>query len=85
MISPQLNAGDPIIDDEGKMVQAFRNYLIKLGVGGIVLTGLGTPEAFIEAPQYTLYLDVTTPTVPVQYRKMLSNIAGDEKKGWIVV
>ena len=85
MISPPLNAADPIVDENGAMSQAFRNWAIKASVGGLVLTGLGSPEGVIESAQYTLYLDITTPTAPVQYRKMLSNILGDEKKGWIAL
>jgi hypothetical protein len=85
VISPPLNAGDPIVDESGRMTQAFRNWAIQAGVGGRVLTGTGSPEGAIEAAQYTLYLDITTPTVPVQYRKMLASIGGDEKQGWIAV
>jgi hypothetical protein len=85
VISPPLNAADAIVDDEGRMQQAFRNWGIKVSVGGLVLTGTGSPEGVIEAAQYTLYIDITTPTVPVQYRKMLSNIGGNEKLGWIAV
>lgn len=85
MISPSLNAADAIVDGEGKMQPAFRTWTIRASVGGLVLTGTGSPEGVIEAAQYTLYIDITTPTVPVQYRKMLANIGGDEKQGWIAV
>jgi len=85
VISPPLNAGDPIVNPDGTMSQAFRNWTIKASVGGLILTGLGSPEGGVQAAQYTLYLDVTTPTVPVQYRKMLGSIGGDEKQGWVAV
>jgi hypothetical protein len=84
VISPPLNASDPIVNDDGTMAQAFRNYMIKLWPG-IPLTGTGSPEGVVQAPQYALYIDITTPTVPVQYRKMLGSIGGDEKQGWIAV
>jgi hypothetical protein len=84
VISPPLNASDPVVDDQGLMQQAFRNYMIRVGLG-IPLTGTGSPEGVVEAAQYTLYIDITTPTVPVQYRKMLGSIGGDEKQGWIAV
>jgi hypothetical protein len=85
VISPPLNAADAIVDDDGRMQQAFRNWAIKVSVGGLVLAGVGSPEGLIEAPKYTLYLDETVPTAPVQYRKMLADIGGDGKQGWIAL
>jgi len=85
VISPPLNVADAIVDPDGTMAQQFRNWTIKVSVGGLVLDGTGSPEGLIQAPQYTLYLDITVPTAPVQYRKMLSNIGGDESMGWIAL
>lgn len=85
MIQPYLNAGNPIIEDDGTMTQEFRVWTQRVSVGGFIYTGIGSPEGNLVAPQYTLYLDITTPTAPVQYRKMLGSIGGDEKQGWVAL
>jgi len=83
-LKPLLNVNNPIVDAKGKMVQFFREYLSFLG-RNTVLVGTTAPEGVISASQYTLYIDETVPTAPVQYRKMLPSIGGDVKKGWVVV
>jgi hypothetical protein len=46
------------------------------------IIGTGSPEGIVSAAQYSLYIDETTPLSPVQYRKMLSEVAGNRLKGW---
>lgn len=81
---PQLLAALPVVQTDGTMSQAFRTHLQRLS-HSVVIVGTGNPEGVLEAPQYSLYIDETTPTVPVQYRKMLTDIAGNSKQGWVVV
>lgn len=81
---PQLLAAQPIVNDDGTMSQAFRTHMQQVS-RSVVIVGTGSPEGVLEAPQYSLYIDETTPTVPVQYRKMLTSSAGDSKKGWVMV
>jgi hypothetical protein len=83
--SPQkLNSFQTIVEADGTSSQVFRTWSLQVS-NNIPIVSTGTPEGNVEAPQYSLYIDETTPTSPVQYRKMLSDIAGDRKKGWVQV
>ncbi len=78
------NATNRITDESGHMSQPFREHMLFLGRSTEII-GTGSPEGVVLASQYTLYIDETVPTVPVQYRKMLTDIGGDIKQGWIQV
>lgn len=80
----RLNASQPITNDNGEMEQTFRSWALEVS-NNLPLVGTGSPEGVIEAAQYSLYIDKTTPLNPVQYRKMLSDIGGNRTKGWAVV
>ena len=77
----RLQATQPIVEPNGTMSQTFRLWSIEVS-NSLLIVGTGDPEGVLEAPQYSLYLDETDPTVPVQYRKMLPEIGGDRTKGW---
>lgn len=81
---PSLLVASPIVGEDRTMEPAFRYFAQKVSEA-VVIVGSGTPEAVVEAPQYSLYIDETVPTIPVQYRKMLADIGGDRTQGWIVV
>ena len=83
-MSYKLNAGQPIIENDGTMSQAFRQFTQEASLS-IPVTGVGSPEGLIESVQYSLYLDRTGSAGSIQYRKMLPDIAGDKKKGWVLV
>lgn len=80
-MTTRLQAAQPIVEDNGTMAQAFRTWTIEV-TRSLVIVGTGTPEGVLEAPQYSLYLDEAVPATPVQYRKMLPDIAGDRTMGW---
>ena len=80
---PLLNAAQPITKD-GKMEQPFREVMRSL-TDQLPMTGTGTPEGVVNAPQFSLYLDTTPAASPVEYRKMLAQIGGDTTQGWIAV
>ncbi len=80
----KLNATQAIVDDEGRAEQVFREWVLRVA-NGMIIVGTGTPEAVVVAPQYTMYVDEAVPLTPVQYRKMLPQIGGDRSKGWAVV
>jgi|TARA_R110002095_G_scaffold136730_2_gene118378 hypothetical protein len=80
----RLNASQPITNNNGEMEQTFRSWALEVS-NNLPLVGTGSPEGVIEAAQYSLYIDKTTPLSPVQYRKMLSDIGGNRTKGWAVV
>jgi len=83
-MSYKLNVGQPIIEDNGTMSQAFRQFTQEASLS-IPIVGTGTPEGVIEAVQYSLYLNGSGSAGAIQYRKMLPSIGGDRTKGWILV
>ncbi len=83
-MSYKLNVGQPIVEANGTMSQAFRQYTQEASLS-IPIVGTGSPEGVIEAVQYSLYLDSAGGAGAIQYRKMLPSIAGDRKQGWVIV
>ena len=79
-----LNAGSPIVEADGTMSQAFRQWALKAGLG-IPITGEGSPEGVVTAPQFSVYLDTAGGSGTIQFRKMKPAIDGDPKKGWVLV
>lgn len=84
MSSPRLNVGQPIVENDGTMSQAFRQFTQDASLS-IPIVGAGSPEGVIEAAQYSLYLNSSGGASAIQYRKMQPEIAGDRTKGWILV
>lgn len=81
---PILNASNPIVEENLTMSQAFRRFMLLLG-DNLPIVGEGSPEGVIEAPQFSLYLNSLGTTGTIQYRKMLTDIAGDRSMGWVLV
>ena len=79
----RLDASQILVNENGTSTQIFQSYLNKLAQIWTVV-GDGSPEGVLELPQYSTYVDESTPTAPVSYRKMIVEIGGDRKKGWIV-
>jgi hypothetical protein len=84
MKTPLLNVAQPIVDDSGKMAQAFRTWTLDASLS-IPIVGTGSPEGLVSARQFQLYIDSTGTTGSIEYRKMLSEIGGDRTQGWILV
>jgi hypothetical protein len=84
MTSPLLNAGQPIVDDSGKMAQAFRTWTLDASLS-IPIVGTGSPEGVVEARQFQLYINSAGTAGLIEYRKIISEIGGDRKQGWILV
>lgn len=49
------------------------------------LYGNGSPEGVVNAPLRTPYLNMTGATGSLLYFKILPDIAGDTKSGWVAV
>lgn len=81
---PQLNAALPIVGKDGTMEPAFRDQMNKVNKN-LPLTGIGSPEGVVFAPQFSLYLDTAGVSGSIEYRKMLTDISGDRKQGWVAV
>lgn len=83
-MSYKLNVAQPIVENNGTMSQAFRQFTQEASLS-IPIVGTGSPEGVVEAVQYSLYLDRTGSAGAIQYRKMIPSIANDRKKGWVLV
>ena len=80
----KLNVSQPIVNADGTPSQHFQRFLLQLS-NSVTIVSTGNPEGVLEAPQYCVYVDETTPAAPVIYRKMLPDIGGDRKKGWVPI
>lgn len=84
MTGPRLNVGQPIVEEDGTMSQAFRLFTQEASLS-IPIIGAGSPENVIDARQYSLYINSTGSSGTIEYRKMLPDIGGVTKKGWVAV
>ena len=84
MNTPLLNAAQPVVDDSGRMAQAFRTWTLDASLS-IPIVGTGSPEGVVEARQYQLYINSAGLAGSIEYRKMLPEIGGDRSKGWLLV
>lgn len=84
MTSPRLNVAQPIVEPDGTMAQPFRQFTQDASLS-IPIIGSGSPEGVVEARQYSLYINSTGSTGSIEYRKMLPDIGGNTKQGWIAV
>ena len=81
---PQLSAALPIVDKFGTMQQPMIDKMNALN-NNLPIIGQGSPEGVVEALQFTLYIDQDGTAGNIEYRKMLVNIGGDKKLGWLAV
>ena len=80
----KLNASQPIVEKNGTMTQTMRTQMLIVSNNTSIVNS-GSPEGVVEATQYSEYIDETTPLSPVVYKKMLTEIGGDRKKGWAAI
>ncbi len=80
----KLNASFPIVEADLTMTQAFRDQMNALNAL-IPLKGSGSPEAVLEAPQFSEYIDTAGTASAIKYVKRDTDIAGDKTKGWILI
>lgn len=77
-----LNVSQPIVKSNGTMEQQFQEWS-QLVTRLLPMTGTGSPENVVEAEQYQHYYDISGSAGNILYIKMLSDIGGDKKQGWI--
>ena len=77
------NASNPIVEDNGTMVQQFRSIINEL-VRAIPLNGMGSPEDVVEAFQGQTYHDLSAAAGLIVYVKTVDDVGGDKKKGWLL-
>jgi len=83
MITPPAQ-GQPIIDATGNMGPVFRAWTQAVSRLEI-LSGTGSPEGVVNAPQKTLYMNTAGVAGAILYIKRDTNVAGDPTQGWILV
>lgn len=74
----------PIIDEQGEMVQEMRTWT-QIITNQALIIGTGSPEAVVESPQGTVYMNDAGTAGSILYIKRDDNITGDRTKGWILV
>lgn len=82
--TPLLNGSNPIVEENMTMQQDFRTWT-NVVTRALPVLGEGTPEGNVEALQFTLYIDKNGTTGTTEYRKMLTDIGGDRKQGWVLM
>jgi len=80
----KLNTSFPVVDNTGKAEQSFRLWATQVETA-LPVIGEGSPEGNVYAPQFSLYIDKLGLAGAIEYRKMLTDIAGDNTKGWMAV
>lgn len=79
-----LEAALAIVNNDGTMTDTFRAFMLTVD-RYLPRFGEGSPEGVVTAPLYTLYIDTTAATAPIEYRKVASQVGGDKSKGWEAV
>jgi hypothetical protein len=81
----QLNAANPITDDQGRMTQIMRAFTTQVTKSGLLI-GTGSPEGVVTADQGREYMDDAGVAGAIKYIKRdPDDGAGDATKGWILV
>jgi hypothetical protein len=66
------------------MAQVFRTWTQQVSLLSII-TGSGSPEGVVNAPQTSLYMNTAGTAGSILYIKRDTAIAGDPTQGWILV
>lgn len=77
-----LNQAFPIVDHSGTMSDAFRTWTQGVDLGTPILYA-GNPDGVVEARQYQLCINTTGTTGSLIYVKMLPDVGGDRRQGWV--
>jgi hypothetical protein len=81
IINPHRN--DQLTDNE-RSTEIFFQWMQQVS-NLSPLYGNGSPEGVVNAPLRGSYLNMTGATGSLLYFKVLPDIAGDTKKGWVAV
>ena len=79
---------DSIVNADGTMQQAFSDWVRRITEQvnlRAVQTGTGSPEDNLAAKATVEYMDISGTAGNIKYIKQVNDIAGDTKKGWVLV
>ena len=79
-----LNQGTPVSTSGGMMTLPFSRWQQQVSLLGIIINS-GSPEGVEDAYQGRVYMDSAGVTGSILYIKRDADIAGDTKKGWVLV
>ncbi len=79
-----LGRSIPVVDDNGKPTQELSIFSEAVAALDPIV-GTGSPEGVVEARQARFYIDDSGASGSVLYAKVLNDIGGDRKQGWILV
>jgi len=80
----QLNAANPITDEQNRMTQNMRVFANQVTESGLIID-IGSPETVVPANQGRFYMDETGLTGSVLFIKQLTDIGGDNTQGWVAI
>ena len=83
MLFPPPDPNIPMSTD-GLMNDQFRRWTVNVTNEGVII-GTGSPEGVITAGQGRIYMDDSGSAGSILYVKKLTDISGDQSKGWILV
>lgn len=81
---PPLNAAQPVVDEQGSMLQRMRSFMNAVARLSI-LEGTGSPEGVLEARATRQYMDTAGTAGNIMYVKKTNSIGGDKTLGWLLI
>lgn len=73
-----------VVEKEGLPTFLFSQFMLDIARLSPIM-GTGSPEGIEEAVQWQTYIDENGSTGAIKYIKKYIDIAGDTKKGWILI
>jgi len=79
----RLDRSVPVVDAEGRPTEALQMFSEELANMQLII-GTGSPEGIFVARQGRQYMDQTGSAGACLYIKLLPDIAGDKRFGWVL-
>lgn len=80
----KLNVGQPIVNDNLTMSDAFRTWTQLTNLSNAILHN-GNPEGVVIADQYQFLINTAGTSGSLLYIKKLADIGGNKSQGWVAV
>ena len=80
----ELSTDRPIVDSSGNQTQQTRLYFKTITDQALII-GDGSPEGIVEAVEGATYQDRLGVAGVIRYAKMVDDIGGDKKLGWLLI
>ena len=80
----ELSTDRPIVDQAGNQTQQTRLYFKTITDQALII-GDGSPEGIVQAVEGATYQDRLGITGSIRYAKMVDDVGGDKKLGWVLI